>query len=124
MANDKKDDNDEVNEPAEESRSRLTETLKKVLATGVSAAFMTEESIRTYLQDLKLPKDVLALIIQGANKSKDEITGRVVKEMSGILGRIDFVKEVSRFVEEHKFRVQMDIEVLKKDKNPSTGKSQ
>lgn len=39
---------------------------------------------------------------------------KVSREVISIISKIDFVKEASRFVEEHKFRVTAEIEVLPK----------
>ncbi|HEX7672610.1 MAG TPA: hypothetical protein VF412_00495 [Bdellovibrio sp.] len=93
----------------------LGDTVKKVFTAGVSAAFMTEESLRTYPTEMKLPKEVYNLIIQSANKSKDEITQRVGKEVVGIIQKIDFVKEFSKFAETHKFKITAEIDIIKKD---------
>lgn len=92
----------------------LGEGMKKLFTAGVSAAFMTEESIRTYLQDLKLPKEVLNLILQNAAKSKEQLMNRVGNEISTMIKKIDFVDEASRFVEGHKFKISAEIEVIKK----------
>ncbi len=92
---------------------------KKLISAGIGAAFMTEESIRTYLTELKLPKDVLNVLLQGAQKSKDEMMNRVGNEVIKIVQKIDFVKEASRFVEEHKFRITAEIDVVKKPSNAS-----
>lgn len=94
------------------------DTLKKLFTAGVSAAFMTEESIRSFVSEVKLPKETLNLLLTGANKSKEELMNRVSKEIIGIVSKIDFVKEASRFVEEHKFRINAEIEVIRKDKVP------
>jgi hypothetical protein len=114
---DNKDKSDEFDDTPEgrEARLRLGDTLKKLVTAGIGAAFMTEESIRAYVGELKLPKDVLNAILASASKSKDEIIGRVSNEVIKIVNRIDFVKEASRFVEEHKFRINAEIEVVKKD---------
>lgn len=93
----------------------LGETVKKLVTAGVSAAFMTEESIRGFVSELKLPKETLNLLLQGAAKSKEELMNRVSREVIGIISKIDFVKEASRFVEEHKFKITAEIEVIKKD---------
>lgn len=93
----------------------LGDALRKVFTAGVSAAFMTEESIRSYLGDLKLPKEVLNVLLQSANKSKDEITQRVTKEIVGVVQKIDFVKEFSKFAETHKFKITAEIDIIKKD---------
>lgn len=100
----------------EDKSTILGETVKKLFTVGVTAAFMTEESIKAYLAELKLPKELLNVVIQGAQKSKDEVTNRVGKEVVGILQKIDFVKEASKFAENHKFKVTAEIEILKKDK--------
>lgn len=111
--NEKKKDHDK---DAKES-SLLGEAAKKLFTVGVTAAFMTEESLRSYLSDLKLPKEVFGMILQSASKSKDEITNRVTKEIAGVLSKIDYVKEFSKFAESHKFKVTAEIEILKKNKD-------
>ncbi|MCE3011404.1 MAG: hypothetical protein LW875_12420 [Proteobacteria bacterium] len=95
--------------------SLLGDTVKKLFTAGVSAAFMTEESVRNYLAELKLPKEVLNLILQQAAKSKDEITGRVSKEVISMIQKIDFTREMVKFAETHKFKITAEVEVLKKD---------
>lgn len=94
---------------------RIGDALKKVVTAGLGAAFMTEESIRSYLSEIKLPKEVLNMLIQSAAKSKEELVTKVSNEVIRVVNKIDFVKEASRFVEEHKFKVKAEIEVVKKE---------
>lgn len=120
MASDDSSKKDEKENPsAADLKGFLGDTVKKVFTAGVSAAFMTEESLRAYVSELKLPKEALNLLIQGANKSKDEITQRVTKEILGIIQKIDFVKEASRFAETHKFKITAEIDIIKKDPSSS-----
>jgi hypothetical protein len=105
MASDKHDKDD---------KAGLSDTLKKVFSAGVSAAFMTEEGIRKYVADLKLPKELLEALLTGANKSKEELTTRVAKEINGIISKIDWVQELSKFAESHKFKIKAEIEIEKK----------
>ncbi len=100
---------------ANDENQKGFDILKKLVSAGIGAAFMTEESIRTYLSELKLPKDVLGVLIQGAQKSKDDLMDRVGNEVIKIIQKIDFVSEASRFVEEHKFRITAEVDVVKKD---------
>ena len=102
---------------------KVSEVIKKILATGIGAAFMTEEHIRGYLTELKLPKDVVQFLLQGASKSKEELMNRVGNEVIKIVSKIDFVKEASRFVEEHKFRITAEIDVVKKNSGPPSSSS-
>lgn len=121
---DKKDDkkDEKRGEDREEGRgtSLLGEAAKKLFTAGVTAAFMTEEGVRSYLSEVKLPKDILNMVLQGANKSKEELTSRIGKEVIGMIQKIDFVKEASRFVENHKFKVTAEIEITKKNTKPPT----
>jgi hypothetical protein len=94
-----------------------SELIRKLVTAGISAAFMTEESVRSFVSELKLPKETLNLLLQGAQKSKDELMNRVGREVIGMISKIDFVKEASRFVEEHKFKISAEVEVTKKDRD-------
>ena len=78
-------DDDKNNHDEEGGGVKVSEALRKLITTGIGAAFMTEESIRAYLSELKLPKDVLNYILQGASKSKEELLDRVGNEIVRIL---------------------------------------
>lgn len=110
---------EERDESTEESKGLFGEALKKVFAAGVGAAFMTEENIRAYLAELKLPKEFLNLLLQQANKSKEELIQRVGKEIMQIVNKVDFVSEFSKFAETHRFRITADIEIIRKDSKSS-----
>ncbi len=124
MANDKskKDDNEnessflEEDDDLKKSGLSIADIAKKVVAVGVGAAFLTEESIRSALGEVKLPKEILNLVLQNASKTKDIVADQVTKEIVKLVSKIDFVKEASRFVEDHKFKIEIDI--TKKDKAP------
>jgi len=109
----KMDDEGEVNQ--EESKGLFAEALKKVFAAGVGAAFMTEENIRTYLAELKLPKEFLNLLLSQASRSKEELIHRVGKEIMQIVNKVDFISELSKFAETHRFRITADIEIMRKE---------
>ncbi len=119
---DNKDNKDNRDESKEEGKSStlLGEAVKKIFTAGVTAAFMTEESVRGYLAEVKMPKEMLSLILQGASKSKDEIASRVGKEVIGMVQKIDFVKEASRFAENHRFKITAEIEITKKKDESSS----
>ncbi len=93
---------------------KLGEAVRKLISAGLGAAFMTEESVRTYLSDMKIPKDLIQGLLQGAAKSKEELLNRVGNETIRLISKIDFVKEASRFVETHKFKISAEVEVIKK----------
>lgn len=116
MDNDKgnNQENDSPSSEDEKSGLSIAEIAKKVVAVGVGAAFLTEESIRSALGEVKLPKEILNSLLQNASKTKEVIADQVTKEIVKIISKIDIVKEASRFVEEHKFTIEIDIK--KKEK--------
>jgi hypothetical protein len=65
--------------------------VKKVAVAGLGALFMTEEGLRSLAGQLKLPKEMLGVILSQAEKTKDDI-GRVVSE------------ELRRFLQSDKLR--------------------
>ena len=107
-------DKDKRSQVDDDDIPKWGEMLRKVMSVGLGAAFMTEESVRSALSGMNLPKEVLTGILQGANRSKEEFLNKVGNETIKLLSKIDFVKEASRFVEEHKFKIQAEIEVVKK----------
>lgn len=116
---DDKDRKEQEREQEEEEGSlKFSEIVRKVMSVGLGAAFMTEESVRSALGGINLPKEVLTAILQQANRSKEEFLNRIGNETIRLISKIDFVKEASRFVEDHKFRIQAEIEVVKKDQSP------
>lgn len=119
MGNDNHDDGSfkDDSQSQEKDLPRLADLVRKVMVAGLGAAFMTEEAIRAQVSELKLPKEVLNTILQGANKSKDELVNRIGNETMRLISKIDIVKEVSKFAETHKFKVNAEIEIIKKDKD-------
>ncbi|MCX7979228.1 MAG: hypothetical protein N2578_09520 [Bdellovibrionaceae bacterium] len=102
----------------QDPKGLLGETLRKVFSVGVGAAFLTEEALRNYLKDMRLPQELLSGLLQQANKSKEEITRRVGNEIVALVQKVDWVKEFTRFAETHKFRVHAEIEIVKKNESP------
>ena len=103
--NDKKDKNSEA--PAGEKTStteKLAEALKKIISSNSPS---------------EIPKEIIGTVVGQALKAKDDITLRVSNEMISLVRKIDFVKEFSKFAENHKFKVTAEIEILKKDSDPN-----
>jgi hypothetical protein len=112
---------DDKNEDDDDAAPKWSEMVRKVMSVGLGAAFMTEESVRSALSGVNLPKEVLSTILSQANRSKEDFLNKIGNETIKLISKIDFVKEASRFVEEHKFKIQAEIEVVKKD--PASGES-
>ncbi len=80
---------------------KITETLKKIISSG---------------SPTEISKEILSTVVGQALKTKDDVTMKVTNEMIGLVRKIDFVKEFSKFAVNHKFKVTAEIEIMKKDK--------
>ena len=96
--NDKKDS--KLSGEALSTTEKLSEAIKKIISSGSPA---------------EISKEIITTVMAQALKAKDDITLKVSNEMIALVHKIDFVKEFSKFTENHKFKVTAEIEVIKKD---------
>lgn len=83
------------------STGNVADTLKKIISAG-SASDISKELLHTALNQV--------------NKTKDDISAKVTNEMISLVRKIDFVKEFSKFAEDHKFKISAEVEIIKKNK--------
>jgi len=98
--------------PFEEDKAGRSDLTKKILTLGLGAYFLTEDTVRRYVKDAKLPRDIGKTITSNATKGKDELYGFVARELSGFLRQMDLQAELDRFVRSHKIRVNAEIEFV------------
>lgn len=99
-----------------EKDGKVEGILKKVISTGVTAAFMTEESVRALLKDVPLPKDIVGSLVENAKNTKTEFVSGVKNELKSYLDKIDVSKEIDKIVEKYDFEVKATISLKKKKK--------
>lgn len=95
---------------------KIGDLLKKVLTTGVTAAFMTEETVRALLKDAPLPKDIVGGLVENAKNTKTEFVAGVKNELKSYLDKIDLTKEIDKIIEKYDFEVKATISLKKKKK--------
>ena len=103
-----------MSEEEEKDSKNISDLLKKVVHTGISAAFMTEDAVKNIVGDLPLPKDVVNGLVQNAKNSKDEFIKSAKSELKSYLNRIDLQKEIDRILEENDLEVKATIRFKKK----------
>ena len=104
-------------EDNKDKEGKLGDLLKKVLTTGVTAAFMTEESVRTLLKDVPLPKDLVGGLVENAKNTKTEFVASVKNELKSYLDKIDLGREIDKIVEKYDFEIKATISLKKKKKS-------
>ena len=63
----------------------IPEMVKKAVLSGLGAVFLTEEGIRSYLSDLKLPKEAVQFVIGQVAKTKEEALRVITDEIRSFL---------------------------------------
>lgn len=101
---------------SDDKDGKIEGILKKVLTTGVTAAFMTEESVRALLKDVPLPKDIVGGLLENAKNTKTEFVAGVKNELKMYLDKIDLGKEIDKIVEKYDFQINATISLKKKKK--------
>ncbi len=98
----------------EEKKGGISDTIKKLVTTGLSSPFLSEDQLKVYLSGLNLPKEVITQILKSAQKSKQDLVQKVGNEFSKVIQKIDVVKEVKKALREHKISIKADIEFVPK----------
>jgi hypothetical protein len=81
---------DEVPEFEKSQEWALSDLIKKALVAGMGALFMTEEGVRSFLGDLKLPKDVIQFVVGQASKTKEDLFKVLSRELRLFLESANF----------------------------------
>ena len=103
-----------MSERFEEDEAYPESLTRRILTLGLGAYFLTEDTVRRYVKDAKIPRDIASGIVKNASKGKDELYGFVARELRGFLDKMDVQQELDRFVRSHKIRVTAEIEFLPK----------
>lgn len=105
---------------AEDLQSKAGELMKKILTVGVGTFFLTEESLRTLISDFKLPKELLAGVVESAHRTKDEFLKTLSKEMmSQVIERVDPVALVQELLTKNEVELKIRLNLKPRKKSAS-----
>lgn len=94
---------------ADDIKTQLAEAMKKIVLTGVGTIFLTEETIRSYLTEMKLPKELWSGFLENAQKTKQEFLSTFAKEAAQVLSRVDIAAEGRKFFDGHKLKINIEL---------------
>lgn len=92
------------------------EMMKEVTLTGLAAVFMTEDSVRSFLKERMVPKELINALLDNMGKRKEDFYALLATEFGRVLNKIDLSQEITKFMEKHKVNVSISFE--RKDDNP------
>ncbi|GIW71313.1 MAG: hypothetical protein KatS3mg102_0855 [Planctomycetota bacterium] len=87
----------------------LSELMKKALLAGIGAVFMTEESVRGYVREARLPREIARLIIDNTQAAKEQFFRYLARELSELVRRSDLPAALLAFFREHTIEVHASI---------------
>jgi hypothetical protein len=108
----------------EEKESRLGNVFKKVVSSGINAAFQSEESIRNKLSEIPVPKEVMQSLLNNAKSTKEDFLESAKTELKQYLQKINLSKEIDRILEEFELVVDAKINFKKKENGPDSKKTE
>ncbi len=111
-------------EEEDKDKKNISDIFKKVVSTGISAAFTTEDTVKNIIQDLPLPKEMAQGLLANAKQTKEEFVSGVKNELKTYLDKIDLTKEIDRVLENYDLEVKANIKFNKKKKSAKSKKQE
>lgn len=102
------DDESEFDEGAAK-KAGLQDFVRNAFMTGLGAMFMTEDTIRNFIRDKKLPREWTQELLSMASRRKDDFVGLIAKEAANFFQNMDFQKEVNSFFRNNTMKISAEI---------------
>lgn len=97
---------------AEDLQSKATDFIKKVLTVSVGTLFLTEEALKNLVTEFKLPKELVAGLLDSANKTKKEFFAKLSEDTIGkVVNQADFSKLVDEFFKKNDVEFNIKVRV-------------
>src|SRR5512140_3388557 len=99
----------------------IPEILKRAVEAGVSQAQHAPENIKTFIGDLKVPKEIASYLISQVDDAKNGLFRVVAKEMRDFLEHTNIAGEMQKLLTTVQFEVNTTIRFRPNEPAPSEG---
>jgi polyhydroxyalkanoate synthesis regulator phasin len=93
----------------------LPETIRKALITGLGALFMTEESLRNLVTEMRLPKEAVHYLVKQADQARGQLFDVVSKEIRQFLESVNLAQELQKILSSVVLEVKTEIRLVPSD---------
>jgi hypothetical protein len=106
-------------EPSDRDRRRLErllpELIKRVLETGLEKLAEAPQNARHLVEEMKLPKEILSLLLSQLDDTKTGLYRVVARETRDFLEHTNFAEEVARVLTALSFEVKTEVRFIPND---------
>lgn len=109
---------------ADDIQSKAADLMKKVLTVGVGAVFLTEESLKALVSEFKLPKELIAQILDSAGKTKNEFLRTLSQDvLAKVVDKVDPTAILQEFLVKNDIEFTIKLQVTPKKPEKGSRKS-
>ena len=105
--------------PAEKERRRLErllpELIKRLVEAGYEKISEGPENVREFVREMKLPKEVLALLLAQIDETKNGLYRVVAKEIRDFLEHTNFSEEMAKVLTMLSFEIKTEVRFIPND---------
>lgn len=117
------DRSDRASEEESQGRSRieriLPDLVKKVVERGVEKLVEGPESVRHFVEELKLPKEIASYLLVQIDETKNGLYRAVAKEIRDFLEHTDLSDTVTKTLTKLSFEIKTEIRFIPNDAAPT-----
>lgn len=97
------------------SSKMLGDLARRALMTGIGAVFMSEETLKSSLTDMKLPKEAMGYVVAQADRTKKEIVAAIARETREFLSKLEVDKMLAKALVGNTIEISTRIRVVPKE---------
>ncbi len=105
--------------PEEKERRRLERILPELIKRIVEASYVKisegPENVREFVREMKLPKEVLAVLLAQIDETKNGLYRVVAKEIRDFLEHTDFSEEAAKMLTMLSFEIKTEVRFIPND---------
>ena len=90
-------------------RGRATDFMRKALVAGVGALFMTEEGIRSLVGELKLPKELIGVLLSQADRTKQDVVRMLGEELRHFFESTQLHQEILKMLTDVTIEIKTEV---------------
>jgi hypothetical protein len=98
--------------------SVIPDLIRKAVIGGVDRGMEAQESIRSFISESKLPKEIANALLAQIDQTKDGLFRVVAKELRNFLEAIDWQRELQKLLTTVSFEIKTEIRFIPNDSAP------